>query len=311
VSAPLRVGRYHASAREAAELIPVDPPMACELAAVRPGGSNVVIPIRDINPTRRTAWLTLAIIAANVAVFVLWEPTFAGRGPQQTFLFCNAEIPYEVTHQTTLADGGEDARRAIEESFGVGASEAGALQELLRRRCPSKSWLGSIFVSMFLHGGWLHIAGNMLFLWIFGNNVEDRLGRIRFILLYVLGGLAASGLQLAFDPNATVPNVGASGAIASILGAYLILFPRERIHTLVIFFFITFVELPASFVLVAWFILQLFSGVGDTGGQLGGGVAYWAHVGGFLFGMAATWLFFRSRMRPETYVRPFPPPDPY
>jgi rhomboid family protein len=270
-----------------------------------------VIPIRDVNPTTRTAWLTLAIIAANVAIFLLWEPTFASQGPQQTFLFCNAEIPYEVTHQTSLAEGGVEARRAIEDSFGVGPSDAGALQALLRQRCPDKSWLASIFVSMFLHGGWLHIAGNMLFLWIFGNNVEDRLGRIRFIVLYVLGGLAATGLQLAFDPNAALPNVGASGAIAAILGAYLILFPRAVIQTLVIFFFITFVELPATVVLGAWFVLQLFSGVGEMGRQVGGGVAYWAHVGGFVFGMAATWLLFRSRRRRPTYGWPLPPPDPY
>jgi membrane associated rhomboid family serine protease len=269
-----------------------------------------VIPIRDINPTTRTAWLTLAIIAANVAVFLLWEPTFADQGTQQEFLFCNAEIPYEVTHQTTLADGGADARRAIAESFGAGESEAAGLQGFLRQRCPNKSWLTSVFVSMFLHGGWLHIAGNMLFLWIFGNNVEDRLGRIRFIALYLLGGLAASGLQLAFDPNAAVPNVGASGAIAAILGAYLILFPRARIHTLVIFFFITFLELPATFVLLAWFVLQLFSGVGGVGDQIGGGVAYWAHVGGFVFGLAVTWLFFRSRGRAHPYAMP-PPPPPY
>jgi membrane associated rhomboid family serine protease len=264
-----------------------------------------VIPIRDINPTTRTAWLTLALIAANVAVFLLWEPTFADQGTQQTFLFCNAEIPYEVTHQTTLANGGIDAVHAIEDSFHVGAPAAGALQSLLRERCPDKSWLASIFTSMFLHGGFLHIAGNMLFL---GNNVEDRLGRIRFVLLYVLGGLAASGLQLAFDPNAVVPNVGASGAIAAILGSYLIMFPRARIHTLLIFFFITFVELPASFVLLAWFVLQLFSGVGEMGTQVGGGVAYWAHVGGFVFGIATTWVFFRSQMRRDTNIPPFPPP---
>jgi membrane associated rhomboid family serine protease len=267
-----------------------------------------VIPIRDINPTTRTAWLTLALIATNVAVFLLWEPTFADQATQQTFLFCNAEIPYEVTHQTTLADGGADALRAIEDTYRVGPAGAAALQAVLRQRCPDKSWFASIFVSMFLHGGFLHIGGNMLFLWIFGNNVEDRLGRIRFILLYVLGGSAASGLQLAFDPSAAVPNVGASGAIAAILGAYLIMFPRARIQTLVIFFFITFLELPASFVLLAWFVLQLFSGVGQMGTQVGGGVAYWAHVGGFVFGMGATWLLFRSQMLRPTYIPPFPPP---
>jgi membrane associated rhomboid family serine protease len=271
-----------------------------------------VIPIRDINPTSRTAWLTLAIIAANVAIFVLWEPTFAGQAEQQEFFFCNAQVPFELSNQTTLADGGAEARRAIAESYGVGESEAAGLQDFLRQNCPDKSWLGSVFVSMFLHGGWLHLAGNMLFLWIFGNNVEDRLGRFRFIVLYVAGGLAATGLQVAFDPNAAVPNVGASGAIAAILGCYLILFPRARIHTLVIFFFITFLELPASFVLLAWFVLQLFSGVGGMGNQIGGGVAYWAHVGGFVFGMAVTWLLFRSRGRRERdELLPPPPPYPY
>jgi membrane associated rhomboid family serine protease len=271
-----------------------------------------VIPIRDINPTSRTAWLTIAIIAANVAIFVLWEPTFAGPAKQQEFFFCHAQIPFELTNQTTLADGGAEARRAIAESFGAGETESAGLQEFLRQNCPEKSWLASVFVSMFLHGGWLHIAGNMLFLWVFGNNVEDRLGRITFLLLYVLGGLAATGLQVAFDPNSAVPNVGASGAIAAVLGSYLVMFPRARIHTLVIFFFITFLELPASFVLLAWFVLQLFSGVGGMGNQLGGGVAYWAHVGGFVFGMGATWLLFRSQTRRPTSIPPFPPtPDLY
>ena len=172
-----------------------------------------MIPIRDLNPTSRTAWLTLAIIAANVAIFVLWEPTFAGQAEQQEFLFCNAEIAFEVANQTTLANGGAEARAAIAESFGTGEGVAAGLQDFLEQRCPDKSWLASIFVSMFLHGGWLHLAGNMLFLWIFGNNVEDRLGRITFVAFYILGGLAATGLQLAFDPNSAVPNVGASGAI--------------------------------------------------------------------------------------------------
>jgi membrane associated rhomboid family serine protease len=269
-----------------------------------------VIPIRDINPTSRTAWLTLVIIAANVAIFLLWEPTFAGSAKQQEFFFCQAQIPFELTNQTTLADGGAEARRAIAESFGAGESEAAGLQNFLEQTCPDKSWLGSVFVSMFLHGGWLHLAGNMLFLWVFGNNVEDRLGRITFLLLYVVGGLAATGLQVAFDPNSAVPNVGASGAIAAVLGSYLVMFPRARIHTLVIFFFITFLELPASFVLLAWFVLQLFSGVGGMGNQIGGGVAYWAHVGGFVFGLAVTWAFFRSRGRSDPYAMP-PPPPPY
>ncbi|HEX6399834.1 MAG TPA: rhomboid family intramembrane serine protease, partial [Actinomycetota bacterium] len=155
-------------------------------------------------------------------------------------------------------------------------------------------------------------AGNMLFLWIFGNNVEDRLGRIMFVAFYVLGGLAATGLQVAFDPNSAVPNVGASGAIAAILGSYLVMFPRARIHTLVIFVFITFLDLPATVVLLGWFVLQLFSGVGEMGRELGsGGVAYWAHVGGFAFGLAVAWLFFRSHARRDPDALPPPPPYRY
>jgi len=268
-----------------------------------------VIPIRDVNPTTRTAWLTLVLIAANVAIFVLWEPTFSTPERQQEFLFCNALIPFEVSNQTTLADGGIEATRTIQETFGAEPEEAVALQTFLDDRCPEKSWLASIFVSMFLHGSWLHLAGNMLFLWIFGNNVEDRLGRVTFLLFYVLGGLAATGLQLAFDPSSAVPNVGASGAIAAILGAYLVMFPSARIHTLVIFFFITFVDLPAVFVLLSWFVLQLFSGVGEMGREVGGGVAYWAHVGGFAFGAAVAWLFYRDRGR--QVPAPWPAPSPY
>ena len=269
-----------------------------------------MIPLRDLNPTTRTAWLTLVLIAANLAVFVLWEPTFADPSEQQAFLFCEAEIPYEVSHRTTLGEGGAGARDAIEDSLGLPPADAAGLQAFLAERCAGKSWLASVFVSMFLHGGWLHLAGNMLFLWIFGNNVEDRLGRISFILLYVLGGLAAAGLQLMFDPNSAVPNVGASGAVAAVLGSYLVLFPHARIHTLVFFIFITWLELPATVVLIGWFVLQLFSGVGEMGRQVGGGVAYWAHVGGFAFGALVTLALVRRRR--EAVYRPPPPPfSPY
>ncbi|HEY6677660.1 MAG TPA: rhomboid family intramembrane serine protease [Actinomycetota bacterium] len=259
-----------------------------------------MIPIRDVNPTTRTAWITLALIAANVVVFLLWQPTLGANSETRTFFFfyCHALVPWEITHQTTLAEGGAAARDAIEADLvpqlepGVGA----ALQQELQRRCPEKAVNLSIPVSMFLHGGWLHIAGNMLFLWIFGNNVEDRLKRPLFIAFYFLGGLAATALQLAFGPNSTIPNVGASGAIAAVLGAYLVLFPRARVYTIVIFYFITAIELPAVAVLGFWFVLQLFSGVGGLGADVnGGGVAYWAHVGGFAFGAAITWLFFRGR----------------
>jgi membrane associated rhomboid family serine protease len=161
---------------------------------------------------------------------------------------------------------------------------------------------------MFLHAGWLHIAGNMLFLYIFGDNVEDRLGRIVFLLFYVLGGLAASGLQLAFSASSTLPNLGASGAIGAVLGAYLVLFPRARVKTVVIFFFITVIELPAVAVLGIWFVMQLFSGVGGLSTDVNGGVAYWAHVGGFGFGALVAWLFYRNqRQTPGTPTFPDSP----
>ena len=259
-----------------------------------------MIPIRDVNPTTRTPWITLALIAANVVVFLLWQPTLGANSETRTFFFfyCHALVPWEITHQTSLAEGGAAARDAIAADLGpqLGPGVGAALQQQLQRRCPEKDVNLSIPVSMFLHGGWLHIAGNMLFLWIFGNNVEDRLKRPLFIAFYFLGGLAATALQLAFGPNSTIPNVGASGAIAAVLGAYIVLFPRARVYTIVFFFFITAIELPAVAVLGFWFVLQLFSGVGGLGADVnGGGVAYWAHVGGFAFGAAVTWLFFRGR----------------
>jgi membrane associated rhomboid family serine protease len=263
-----------------------------------------VIPLHDLNPTRRLAWVTVALIAANVAVFLLWQPTFRGEEAQQEFFFCHAEIPWEVSHQTNLASGGAAARSALQAQYQVGADEAAGLQGFLQQQCPGKSWLLSVFVAMFLHGGWLHIGGDMLFLWVFGNNVEDRLGRMLFIAFYLLGGVAASALQLAFDPSSAVPSLGASGAVAAVLGAYLVMFPRARVVTLVVlFFFITAVELPAVLVLGAWFVLQLFSGVGGLGAQVNGGVAYWAHVGGFVFGLAVTALFFRGRGQRPPFQR--------
>ncbi len=262
-----------------------------------------MIPIRDANPTRRLPVLTLALIAANVAVFLLWQPTFGSEGEQTTFFYCRAEIPFEVTHQENLAEGGEEARVAIDEDLGPGTGAQ--IQPALQQECPNKSWLASLFVAMFLHGGWLHLAGNMLFLWIFGNNVEDRLGYVVYPLFYVLGGLAATGLQVAFGPDSTIPSLGASGAIGAILGAYLVLFPGARVLTLIFFFFITWVELPAIVVLGVWFVLQVFSGVGQLGSELTGGVAYWAHVGGFAFGAIVAWLFYRRRrIRPPAYEVP-------
>jgi membrane associated rhomboid family serine protease len=267
-----------------------------------------MIPLRDANPTRRLPILTLGFIAANVAVFFLWQPSFGTQGEQEAFYFCQAEIPYEVTHQTNLAEGGADARRAIDEEFGSGAGSV--LQPLVQQECPGKSWLASIFVAMFLHGSVLHIGGNMLFLWVFGNNVEDRLGYLVFPLFYVLGGLAAAGLSIAFDPSSTIPNLGASGAIGAVLGAYAVIFPHARVTTLVIFVFVTVMQVRAVFVLGAWFLLQVFSGVGQLGTEVNGGVAYWAHVGGFAFGALVAWLFYRDRGSRSRQLYGYPPrPD--
>ena len=266
-----------------------------------------MIPIRDLNPTTKVPFITIGLIAANVLVFLLWQPTFGTQPEQQLFYFCHAEISWETSHQENLAQGGAEARAAIDADFGPGTGAQ--LQPILQRECPDKSWLASIFVAMFLHASWLHIGG-MLFLWVFGNNVEDRLGYVVYPLFYVLGGLAAAGLSLAFGPNSTIPSLGASGAIGAILGAYLVMFPRARVQTLFFFFFITWFTLPAAVVLIGWFLLQLFSGVGELGTHVGGGVAYWAHVGGFAFGALIAWIFYRPRptIRPPVYGVP-PRPD--
>ena len=143
--------------------------------------------------------------------------------------------------------------------------------------------LASVFTSMFMHGSWEHVLGNMLFLWIFGNNIEDRLGRRRFIVFYLLGGLAAAVLQFLAGPSSDVPNIGASGAIAAVLGGYLVLYPRAAVITFIPPFF--FFPLPAVLFLLGWILLQVYSAGSVQVGSAGGGVAYFAHIGGFIFGL--------------------------
>ena len=154
------------------------------------------------------------------------------------------------------------------------------------------TWV-TVFTSMFMHGGILHLGGNMLFLWVFGNNIEDSMGKARFVIFYLLGGVLALLAQTAIDPDSAVPTIGASGAVAAVLGGYALLYPRARIVTLLfIIIFFTIVELPALLVLAAWFALQALFGVGELATPTGGGgVAYFAHIGGFLFGMLAIKLF--------------------
>jgi membrane associated rhomboid family serine protease len=159
---------------------------------------------------------------------------------------------------------------------------------------PDRLRLATLFTSMFLHGGWMHIIGNMLFLWVFGRNVEDLIGSGRFLLLYLLCGLAAAVVQVITNPYSSLPTIGASGAIAGVMGAYLIKFPRTRIVTLLfIFIFITTLEIPAAVLLLYWFALQFISGVGSLGSAdyTGGGIAWFAHVGGFIAGMLLIRMF--------------------
>jgi membrane associated rhomboid family serine protease len=162
--------------------------------------------------------------------------------------------------------------------------------------------LVTLVTSMFLHGGWMHLIGNMLFLWVFGRNVEDLIGGPRFLAFYVLAGIAAGVVQVAVNAYSRVPTIGASGAIAGVMGAYLIKFPRTRIVTLIfIFFFVTTAEIPAAFILLYWFAIQFFSGFGSlaTTNYSGGGVAYFAHIGGFLVGMLLIRMFpAKQRWRP-------------
>jgi membrane associated rhomboid family serine protease len=225
-----------------------------------------VFPLKDNIPTDRVPILTILLIVANVLVYFLVQDGGILDGPTTASVVDYGAIPAEVTQE--VADRG-----------------------------PA-TWL-TLLTSMFMHGGLLHLAGNMLFLWIFGTNVEDATSRVRFVAFYLLGGLAAIGLQIAFDPNSTVPTVGASGAVAAVLGGYILLYPRARIVTLVfIVFFVTLIELPAWVMLGVWFLEQAVfattSVAGPTGGE-GGGVAYFAHVGGFVFGLLAIRAFAQRR----------------
>jgi len=241
-------------------------------AASRPNGSPV-IPLRDNIPTKRFPFLTVAIIAINTAVWIGYELPDLNRAVLDAGFF-----PCEVNGSC---------------------------------RAPVGNWATDAVTSMFMHGSWIHIAGNMLFLWIFGNNIEDSLGRVRFAVFYLAGGFAATALQtlvtLQFGStaDAEIPNVGASGAIAAVLGAYFLLFPHARVVTLTIFIFITAFELPAVVFLGLWFLFQLWQGGFDLLAPTGsgqGGVAFFAHIGGFAFGLATVKIF-AARRREAAWPR--------
>jgi len=213
--------------------------------------SGTMFPIRDHNPSNRTPFVTWALIAANVLVFLSYYQLFADPRALNLFYFTWGLVPSRL-------------------------SEAPV----------------TVLTSMFLHGGIMHLAGNMLFLWVFGDNLEDEMGHGPFLMFYLAGGAAAAFAQVAADSASLIPMVGASGAVAAVMGGYILLFPRARVDILVwIIIFIRIVPLPAWLMLGLWFALQLFSGV--TSDIAGGGVAYWAHAGGFLAGLALTvplWL---------------------
>jgi membrane associated rhomboid family serine protease len=240
-----------------------------------------VFPLRDNIPTDRLPVVTIALIVANVLMYFLFQHGTVTLGDPssnayQLNLYQHAFIPYELTHP------GQNCVLA-QRGCGDIPNPAGYVS----------TWLTPFF-AMFMHGGLLHLGGNMLFLWIFGNNVEDSMGPVRFLVFYVAGGLAATALQTVVGPNSTVPNIGASGAIAAVLGGYLLLFPRARVVTVVfIIFFFTILELPAIIFLGIWIAEQaVFGYFGLTnGGGSGGGVAYFAHLGGVIFGLLAVKLF--------------------
>ncbi|HEU4976268.1 MAG TPA: rhomboid family intramembrane serine protease [Baekduia sp.] len=247
-----------------------------------------MFPLKDNIPTERLPVVTIVLIAINCIVYLFLQPKsgidFGGNSLDQQDLTKYAAIPYEFSHW-----GKHCAYDGATPPNGITCAVSGRHQEA--------TWL-TAFTAMFTHGGLLHLGGNMLFLWIFGNNVEDAMGRVKYVAFYLLGGLAALALQIAIDPSAQVPTLGASGAIAAVLGGYILLYPRARVLTVIfIIFFFTLVEIPAILVLGLWFVEQLAFGAwglsNPTGG--GGGVAYFAHIGGFAFGLLAIRAFARRR----------------
>ncbi len=224
-----------------------------------------MFPIRDENPTVHTPYVTYILIGMNLAVWFFVQGF--GQDPAMAKSFCYyALIPGDLLGM--VAPG-----TVIPVGQGLGCPIDGDAQ------------FSTLVSSMFMHGGWLHLAGNMLFLWVFGDNVEDVMGPARFALFYVVCGLAAAAAQILSDTTSLIPMVGASGAIGGVMGAYAILFPRARVHLLIILIiYVTTISVPAIFMLGYWFLLQLISGIVSLG-DTGGGVAFWAHIGGFAAGL--------------------------
>jgi membrane associated rhomboid family serine protease len=245
-----------------------------------------MLPLRDDNPTRSFPLVTVILLLVNVGVFIAQ----LGVGLSVSAIAFGM-IPNEIVHAADTVYRGE--RLGLPPGAGI--------------RNLDPAWL-TLLSSMFMHGSWMHILSNMWFLWIFGNNVEDELGGMRFLLFYLLSGLGAAGAQILVGTASMVPMVGASGALAGVMGAYLVLYPGSRITCLVTMIVITTVELPAALVLGFWFLLQVVNGLLDLGPRaFGGGVAHAAHVGGFIGG----WLLIRVFSRPRRFptYREYQRPD--
>jgi membrane associated rhomboid family serine protease len=233
-----------------------------------------MLPIADENERGHgPAVVSLAFIGLNIAVFLLLQ---AAGGPSgEAFTYGYSAVPFEITHGVDL----------------VGPSEitvGGESVQIPQEPGPYPIWL-TLLTSMFMHGGWLHLAGNMLFLWIFGDNVEHRIGHIPYLAFYLVAGVIASLAQIVVSPDSSIPTLGASGAISGVLGAYLVMFPTNRVTVL----FLRFpMQVPAIVAIGLWAVFQFISGIGALGAEeAGGGVAYMAHIGGFVAGVVAGLVF--------------------
>jgi membrane associated rhomboid family serine protease len=258
-----------------------------------------VIPLRDENPTVHKPVITLLIIGACLVIYFFVQPVGHGwlgqagtdsGNKEVEFDVRNAAIPCEVTQGRPLTI---DELRA---TYNNGDQTACESHPTSQQFDPGKNVYLAILYSMFMHGSLLHIGGNMLFLWVFGNNIEDRMGKLGFVAFYLVGGLVAALAHIFVQPDSTVPVVGASGAIAAVMGAYLVLFPDAPIRTIIIFYLILFRDISAKWLLAFWFVSQFFINPNE-------GVAWVAHVGGFVFG-ALVALLFRNRLVPPRRVRP-------
>ena len=252
-----------------------------------------MIPLSDPDARRSGhPYVSIGLIALNALVF-LYELTLGDAATTQ-FYYNWGLIPAKLTQ------GLDEFGRLCSGQLLRNATGAVVCQgTIIDLKATNAAW-GTVFSAMFIHGGIMHFAGNMLFLWVFGDNVEDRLGHVKYLFFYLACGVAATWTQVAINTDSQVPNIGASGAIAGVLGAYLLLFPYSRINTLVIFYFITVVRVPALFLLGFWlFIQNILPGLGSLGAAVDtGGVAYWAHIGGFVAGVLAIGLYLKALGQP-------------